>query len=125
QVKKLAAILVLVALVAQVSSNLLVWANYEINRQYIAQNLCENRDKPCMHCNGKCYLRKQLEKGGGEHSKIPAAVLSNETAFVSEMPVKYCFCIHLDINRINLGLLPAKPYAFISHTDIFHPPAVI
>ncbi len=28
----------------------------------IAKTLCENRDKPKMQCNGKCYLAKQLKK---------------------------------------------------------------
>ncbi len=37
-------------------------AYYEYNRQYIAANLCENRDKPQLKCCGKCYLRKQLKK---------------------------------------------------------------
>jgi hypothetical protein len=35
---------------------------YEINKKYIAEVLCENKDKPMMHCNGKCYLKKQLKK---------------------------------------------------------------
>lgn len=34
---------------------------YEINKEYIANNLCENRNKPEMHCNGKCHLRKQID----------------------------------------------------------------
>lgn len=41
---------------------LLVYAGFKINQQYIAATLCENRDKPSMHCNGQCYLRKQLNK---------------------------------------------------------------
>lgn len=41
---------------------LLVYAGFKINQQYIATTLCENRDKPSMHCNGQCYLRKQLNK---------------------------------------------------------------
>lgn len=35
---------------------------YELNKDYIAKNLCENRNKPEMKCCGKCYLRKQLKK---------------------------------------------------------------
>lgn len=32
-----------------------------LNRDYIARVLCVNRDKPQMHCNGKCHLAKQLK----------------------------------------------------------------
>jgi hypothetical protein len=35
---------------------------YEINKAAITASLCENKDKPAMHCNGKCHLRKQLAK---------------------------------------------------------------
>ncbi len=33
---------------------------YHSNKDYIANVLCENRDKPAMACNGKCYLKKQI-----------------------------------------------------------------
>lgn len=35
---------------------------YELNKTFIARVLCENRDKPAMHCNGKCHLKKQLQQ---------------------------------------------------------------
>ncbi len=35
---------------------------YYANYDYIANVLCENRDKPYLECNGKCYLEKQLKK---------------------------------------------------------------
>lgn len=41
---------------------LLVYAGFKINQQYIAATLCENRNKPDLHCNGQCYLRKQLRQ---------------------------------------------------------------
>ena len=35
---------------------------YYANYEYIANVLCENRDKPYLECNGKCYLQKQLKE---------------------------------------------------------------
>ena len=35
---------------------------YYANYDYIATVLCENRDKPYLECNGKCYLEKQINK---------------------------------------------------------------
>jgi hypothetical protein len=40
----------------------MIVVNYELNKEYISKNLCENKAKPMMHCNGKCHLRKQLQK---------------------------------------------------------------
>ena len=34
---------------------------YYANYDYIATELCENKDKPYLECNGKCYLEKQLK----------------------------------------------------------------
>ncbi len=36
-----------------------VW--YEVNQEFVANNLCENQAKPELECNGKCYLMKQLQ----------------------------------------------------------------
>src|SRR5690606_18525904 len=52
----------LVSFTLQCFSTLTLIAGFELNRSYIAQNLCVNRDKPSMHCNGKCFLEKELHK---------------------------------------------------------------
>ena len=59
-------------------------AYYRINRDYIAENLCVNRDKPMLNCNGQCYLAKKLkaaeekeQKSKSERlEKMPEVVLS-------------------------------------------------
>lgn len=59
-------------------------AYYQINRDYIAENLCVNRDKPMLNCNGQCYLAKKLkaaeekeQKSNSERlEKMPEVVLS-------------------------------------------------
>nr|WP_294869711.1 hypothetical protein [uncultured Pedobacter sp.] len=43
-------------------SRFFIYAGFELNKNYIASVLCENRDKPMMHCNGKCYLMKKLKQ---------------------------------------------------------------
>lgn len=40
--------------------------DYVVHYHYIATQLCENRDKPELLCNGKCYLKKELNT---EHNK--------------------------------------------------------
>ena len=46
-------------------------AEYAINYDYIVENLCENRDTPSLHCDGKCYLAKQLAKESEGSDKNP------------------------------------------------------
>lgn len=35
---------------------------YAVNYDYISEVLCINKSNPKLHCNGKCYLKKQLAK---------------------------------------------------------------
>ncbi len=35
---------------------------YLLRYEYIVNELCENRDKPILACNGKCYLEDKVEE---------------------------------------------------------------
>ncbi len=59
--KRFTAILLLVTMVSANFSRYFVYAGFELNKKYIATNLCENRDKPWMHCNGHCYFMKKIK----------------------------------------------------------------
>ncbi|WP_316820906.1 hypothetical protein [Pedobacter gandavensis] len=61
-------ILLFTLLLAQFSK-VFVYAGFELNQQYIAAVLCENKDKPEMHCNGKCYLMKKLKQAEDKEKK--------------------------------------------------------
>ena len=37
-----------------------IQGSYELNKTYIIDNFCVNKDKPMMNCDGKCYLSQQL-----------------------------------------------------------------
>ena len=51
-----------VSIIAQGMINLALCAYYEINKKQIADKLCINKNNPKMHCNGRCYLGRQLKK---------------------------------------------------------------
>lgn len=58
--------LFLFCMVAVLFSNTLInftlFINYQLNQLEITRKFCENKAKPKMQCNGKCYLAKQLAK---------------------------------------------------------------
>lgn len=41
---------------------------YNLNKEYIASALCENRDRPELACNGKCYLESKMEESHNSES---------------------------------------------------------
>jgi hypothetical protein len=50
----------------QSMQNIFILLEFKLNQNYIAAHLCENRDKPQLHCNGKCQLSKELKKADEE-----------------------------------------------------------
>ena len=44
---------------------------YVMHYDYIVNVLCENRNKPQLNCDGKCYLSKQLSKETKQNQKNP------------------------------------------------------
>jgi hypothetical protein len=71
--RSIIAILLAAAFMLQSASKLIILAHYSINKEYISKNLCENKQKPKMHCNGKCHLKKQLQKEDKKENSTPAA----------------------------------------------------
>tara|TARA_B100000683_G_scaffold33104_1_gene28999 strand:- start:9099 stop:9479 length:381 start_codon:yes stop_codon:yes gene_type:complete len=70
--RRLVCIFLLVAIAYTQSSKMIVYFSFKINQDYIAKELCENREIPKMKCNGKCYLAKKLqEQEQEEKEKAP------------------------------------------------------
>jgi hypothetical protein len=61
-VKKIVSIVLILAMTGSNFSRYLVVASFEINKQFIISNFCENRTIPQLHCNGSCYLMKKLKQ---------------------------------------------------------------
>jgi predicted NACHT family NTPase len=61
-IRPVVAYLLIVAVMSASFSRLFVYAGFEMNRNYIAAHLCENRHKPWLHCNGKCYFIKKIRQ---------------------------------------------------------------
>lgn len=66
--KKFTVFLLIAAITSASFSRLFIYAGFQLNRGYIAAKLCENRNKPWLHCNGKCYFMKKI-KQAQDHDK--------------------------------------------------------
>jgi hypothetical protein len=42
------------------------FVEYQLNRAYYAEVLCQNQDRPELHCDGKCYLAQQLKAASSQ-----------------------------------------------------------
>ncbi|MBS1616498.1 MAG: hypothetical protein JST06_10325 [Bacteroidetes bacterium] len=100
-----------------------IFAWYEANISYVASTLCENRNRPERHCNGKCYLYKQLAKADGDtHPDRPMLQQLSKfelPAFLMPEP------LHLHsfaADEISTGFAYIMPFIKAACADIFHPP---
>ncbi|AZB28416.1 hypothetical protein [Chryseobacterium balustinum] len=94
--------------------------NYVVNYDYIVENLCENRDKPELSCNGKCFLAKELSKSEKQSTQTVAKVISLDIFVPNDIlsfdnGTEYIHSIQSISEYINL-------YHLRYNFTIFHPP---
>jgi hypothetical protein len=67
--KRLMIFILLACVINTYFSRDLVLINFEMNQKKIAEQQCVNKDRPWMHCNGRCYLMKKLKQAENNESK--------------------------------------------------------
>lgn len=121
------AILIMFSLSFQSMVKVAIVGWYELNKDYVAKNLCENRNKPQMKCCGKCYLRKQLKKAEdgnepngkqapGKLTKIEIAEFIPSQSF--HLPEHFASILKQHNPRMQ------HMHDRLSLMNIFHPPGV-
>ena len=91
---------------------------------YIKTELCVNRDKPELACNGKCYLMRQLSKASDDEKEKKH--FSTETSLVFFQKIEDDF----GIQSFTYTLKPkinseySDIYSYLEKDSIFRPPIV-
>jgi hypothetical protein len=97
---------------------------YALNKEYIAKNLCINRDKPKNCCQGKCHLKKQLAKSDetSDTAKNESSQKPHKTQIDEFLKSQLCIDGDLAVvsRRFPVYLQPQVPIRFTS--SIFVPP---
>lgn len=118
-------LLLICCILGQASVRTLLVLHYQLNRAVYLRN-CENKDKPSLHCDGKCYLKKQMGvslKEDPNEPKLPEGF--------REIKEVQLFCESFEILTIGRAAdtqrqpLPlfqfTLPFALL--TGVFRPPA--
>ena len=83
QMKAILAYILLAQLIFGFGVKTYIVLEWKIKQDEITEKYCENKDKPMMNCNGKCYLSKQLQnleyQEEEERKKNPSPVSQVET----------------------------------------------
>jgi hypothetical protein len=99
---------------------------YYANYNYIATVLCENKDKPYLECNGKCYLQKQLKEVNHDNHEHKSTIPSINFDDYPVSPLdQYSYQLK-DFKEVSF-----EKYYSVSYTSqdffksVFKPPQVI
>lgn len=117
---KLTAIVLILSLVSVNCTRFLTFAGFELNKNYIAAKLCENRDRPWLHCNGKCYLLKKVKQAEQKEEKQERESQKNlfqEASVKNQNAIKF----YTQVIQI-IALPPQNNYLSQIGERIYHPP---
>lgn len=115
----LAHILILTILSANFGQ-LFVYAGFELNQKYIASEFCINKDKPQLHCNGKCYLMNKVKQAQEKEKSQERENQRNlfQLGIITEKPAANPFAV-----RVVQEYKPELPFFLPQYAaDIFQPP---
>ncbi len=60
--RKIVATFLLIGIVMNCFNHWLLFSSYSFNKAYISTVLCTNKDKPELHCEGKCFMDIKLKE---------------------------------------------------------------
>jgi hypothetical protein len=104
--KRILPILFLLAFVTTSLKQYYPYLDYSINKNYISEFLCVNKDKPELRCEGKCHLNKQLKKINTEDNgnfpiPSPNEEVSSILFFQSDRPISFVIITESDLKKSN------------------------
>lgn len=96
---------------------------YMVNYEYISTVLCENIDKPEMHCNGKCHLAKEFDKSISHKAPIQLEKVSILFDFIVVHEYESYFKRY-SLSNLNekVTLFYSNLYTFLFTSVVFQPP---
>ena len=118
------AAILLTLMTFQVMYQGIVLSSYFANKAYIAAVLCENKDKPQLECEGKCYLKKQLSKADAPDSNATGLTLKLETSPFTAPLFTSQKAVAAALVQAEYGAFQESSYRYSYHPACFHPPQV-
>jgi len=123
---KLIAIPILILLLmTQTFSKWFVVLSFNLNRDYIAKNLCENRSRPVLKCNGNCVLMKKMKQEEKQEQQNAPGPVKIEFGYVVLSSKSFFATISAPvfISDLSYALAGDSGKPVDRAVGIFHPPS--
>ena len=105
--------------------DLIIYAHFQLNRAYIEQQFCINKNRPEMNCHGSCFLNKTLKESKDQETKCPVSDKKEKTNTV------YLFDISITPSVVTTSTTSVlfqeyqNGYRYLHCSNTFHPPELI
>jgi hypothetical protein len=119
--KYLFTIPLLLGLLMQSFSKEIIMVGFKLNQAFIASELCENKARPELNCNGQCQLKKQLTKEEKQEDNGNSMKSKYEVYFEDVAAgINYkAYCASTPLITVYTPEIPVPPIS-----TIFHPPSI-
>jgi predicted transcriptional regulator of viral defense system len=124
-VTKYISLLLIVLLNVPTFSKWSVVIYYQVNKSSIAKELCINRNRPQLHCDGKCFLAKKLKAADEREQKSTSDKLEKMqeiTLFFQKIEAGLTGESRVFRNLIAINYFYIEPFLSARALSIFHPP---
>lgn len=124
--RRLLAYLLTVLLLLQSFGRELLVLHFKANQAELAARYCVNKARPRLHCDGRCYLARQLRRAERGPAKAPAAELAKVKLEVLA-PTRLQLAAPAWAGRPaprRYARLAAPAYQPVALAALFHPPAL-
>jgi hypothetical protein len=111
-----------IALLAQTFDSAFITLGYYVNTSAYSKT-CENKDKPMLHCCGKCQLRKKLlqeekdKQAADKRGENKNEVVLSSKSFFATIPTIPTYELHIQYPRYSGDKEMRMP------RSVFHPPS--
>lgn len=127
-IKKITGAILFVTIAFKMFMAPIIFANYELRKDFIIKNYCINKSRPELHCDGKCYLAKQLKKAEQEDQKqatgnFISKLLSFESEIKTNLFANY-FAKKAFQEKENPNFQYIVSFSLVHTFSFFHPPQV-
>ncbi|MCS3531055.1 hypothetical protein [Chryseobacterium sp. JUb7] len=97
---------------------------YAVNYDYISEVLCINKSNPELHCNGKCYVSKQIAKTNDADSSPLNKTKNSGQKLLDIYVLPEITGINTTENAFfsSFSFLYETAYSFLFLKNIFRPP---
>lgn len=115
------AIILLVSMVGTTFSTNWALLEYALNKKYIVANLCENKDRPELKCEGKCYLCKKITRQNNKDQESSGHRVNFKFQVLSSIQDQSFVFSVWNTNTSRRPLYEERPCTSFS-PSFFHPP---